>query len=353
MRKILVTLQKAISNSSVKEDELGTILYFVSKNGREEVVSMAKIETKEALALSYLVKALKLFWKNHEKLNSWNKIINAEYNNVFKSYILHLEGLKINDFEGYKIVGQQAFKQLKDDVKLYTVLKKNIPNFLSIIYKQVGYEGRSFVSSVLNYLNDESDQSNSKKEVIQEKKIKGETKEKPRKEDAIDRIMKNEYIRKSSKIDYENDPLEDIIGSQKNEKGGRSSVLKKYLHKKKKKSSISSKNKKQIEEEELKTPKISTLNTQKEKTPEKTKDLDFKEIENNTKTNIDPVEEQTPHPLVDIPSKTEQVLGKEPEDIEEKKVKDFIKNDEVSAIPDESQLIDNNSNHKSLLPSKI
>ena len=141
LRKTLVALQKNIANSTVKKDELGAILYFVSKNEGGEVISMAKFETKESLALSHLIKTLKNFWIKNENIIAWSRELDIEYNNAFEDYMFYLESLDINDFEGYMAVGQLAYKQLKEDIDLYAILKKDIPNFLSIIYKMVGYEG--------------------------------------------------------------------------------------------------------------------------------------------------------------------------------------------------------------------
>jgi hypothetical protein len=67
----------------------------------------------------------------------------------------------------------------------------------------------------LNYKYEDSDSSNREPQEEVKEGFLDEHIEAPRKEDAIDRLMKNEYIRKNSKINYEEQSLEDIIGSQK------------------------------------------------------------------------------------------------------------------------------------------
>ena len=207
---------------------------------------------------------------------------------------------------------------------------------------------------MLNYTDDESDQSNARKEEVKGKKKKGNGAKKARKEDAIDRIMKNEYIRKNSKIDYEKDPLEDIIGSQKIEKNIKGSVIKKSQPKTKFKGRKKHKGetkKQKIHKEEIKTPIITNLNSKKEITPEKTRDLDFKEMEKNAESIVDLLEEQTHNPEEEIHSKIEKVTQKE---IVELPVEISLQQFEIFISPIESKLINPQKIQRDvLLPTKI
>lgn len=211
----LIKVHRSISNSLVKDEELGAVIYFVEKGDNDDVLSMAKIETKESMCLLFLVKVLRDFWKSKENIKTWDSRLDSEYNNSFQVFMFFLEHLNIQDFEGYMAVAQAAYKFIKEDMDLYYKLKLDIPKFLSFIYKKVGYSPNAFKSSVLNY-SYESDQSNNKAQEETKECFVDEEIEVPREEDAIDRLMKNEYIRKNSKIDYEEQPLENIIGSQKN-----------------------------------------------------------------------------------------------------------------------------------------
>jgi hypothetical protein len=211
----LIRVQRSISNSLVKDEELGAVLYFVQKGDNDDVLSMAKFETKESLCLLFLVKVLRDFWKSKENIKVWDSRLDTEYNDSFQIFMFYLEHLNIQDFQGYMAVAQAAYKFIKEDMDLYYKLKLDIPKFLSFIYKKVGYSPNAFKSSVLNYAY-ESDQSNKKSQEEAKESFFDDKIEIPREEDAIDRLMKNEYIRKNSKIDYEEQPLENIIGSQKN-----------------------------------------------------------------------------------------------------------------------------------------
>jgi hypothetical protein len=215
MRNSLVEVHRAISDSLIKDEELGAVVYFVQKGDSDNVLSMAKIETKESLCFLYLVKVLRDFWKSKENINAWDAKLDNEYNAAFQTFMQYLESLSITDFEGYMVIAQTAYKLIKEDMDLYHKLKVDIPKFLSAIYKKLGYSAGAFKSSVLNYKYEDSDSSNREPQEEVKEGFLDEHIEAPRKEDAIDRLMKNEYIRKNSKINYEEQSLEDIIGSQK------------------------------------------------------------------------------------------------------------------------------------------
>jgi hypothetical protein len=204
-----------ISDSLIKDEEMGAVVYFVQKGDSDNVLSMAKIETKESLCFLYLVKVLRDFWRSKENIKEWNAKLDNDYNEAFQTFMHYLESLSITDFEGYMVIAQTAYKLIKEDMELYHKLKVDIPKFLSVIYKKLGYSAGAFKSSVLNYKYEESDHSNSEPQEEVKEGFQDEQIEAPRKEDAIDRLMKNEYIRKNSKINYEEQSLEDIIGSQK------------------------------------------------------------------------------------------------------------------------------------------
>ena len=307
----LKEVYKQISNSTLKEEELGTVLYFVVHEEESEVLSMAKIETKESLALKYLIQSLRTFWKLNEDITKWTQIIDSDYNEAFQTFMFYLESLNINDFKGYMAIGQCAYKLLKDDIELYKKLKFNLPEFLNVIYKQSGYSTYEFKSSVLNYQNEESDQSSEVKDEVKPEVVNGTSTPK-RKEDAIDRLMKNDYIRKNSKIEYEDQPLESIIGSQKKEKPIKSNVsLRKSLTKKDKNKGLKKqqkKNKTMRYSTEEETPKTHNYNTVKEQAPKKTRDLDFEDMEDKSKVMDGLIDEETPMPRGEIPTQFEEIL---------------------------------------------
>jgi hypothetical protein len=235
MKNSLVEVHRAISDSLIKDEELGAVVYFVQKGDSNNVLSMAKIETKESLCFLYLVKVLRDFWKSRENINAWNAKLDNEYNVAFQTFMQYLESLSITDFEGYMVIAQTAYKLIKEDMELYNKLKVDIPKFLSVIYKKLGYSAGAFKSSVLNYEYEESDHSSREPREEVKEGFQDEQIEAPRKEDAIDRLMKNEYIRKNSKINYEEQSLEDIIGSQKKHDNIKTPAKTKNKKKKKKK----------------------------------------------------------------------------------------------------------------------
>ena len=87
----LKEIHTKISNSTLKEDELGAVFYLVTKNGNPEVLSMTKIETKESLALNYLIRSLRSFWRANENVTKWNPKLEKEYNGCLQSYNFFLE----------------------------------------------------------------------------------------------------------------------------------------------------------------------------------------------------------------------------------------------------------------------
>lgn len=217
IRNDIYELHNSISHSTVKDHELGSVLYFVEKGeNKETVLSMAKIETKEALALQFLVDTLRAFWINKENISTWDDRLDIEYNDAYNHFMMYLESLTIHDFDGYKQIAQTAFKSLKDDLELYKKLKTDIPRFFSILYSSLGYGKGYFDSTVLKLQRENSHTPKVKKEETKSPSFEDEEIKISKEEDAIDRLMKNEYIRKNSKIDYEQDqPLENIIGSEK------------------------------------------------------------------------------------------------------------------------------------------
>lgn len=294
LRLKLLELHDTISHSTVKDEELGCILYFSEKSNNDEVLSMAKIETLESKCLLFLVKTLRDFWRSREKVKVWDAKLDSDYNQAFQVFMYYLESLHIQDFEGYMAIAQTAFKLLKDDIELYNKLKVDIPSFLEFIYKKLGYAKGSFKSHVLD-CQEGDDFKSTPKEDAKIQDFHDANVAPPRQEDAIDRMMKNEYIRKNSKIDYEEAPLEDIIGSQKPgevPKEKPSKDLKNTTKKKKGKKAKTSRKPEILPEEQ--TPKQAKITPIKEKTPKKAeKDTELKRKNEEVDALID---EQTPKP---------------------------------------------------------
>lgn len=214
--KDLTQIQDSVSNSTLEDNELGAVLYFVQKGENEKVLSMAKINSKDAQFLKLLIKTLKIFWKKNEDVQNWNNKLENEYNAIFNNYMYQVEEAGTPHLKHYFEIGQTAFKFLKEDIDLYEKLKTNIPDFLDEIYKNKITKQRSQKS--FNDSAKEGSFKKVKKNSRQKQKESYEDKEIsiPRSEDAIDRLMKNEHIRKQSNIDQDDEtPLEDIIGSQK------------------------------------------------------------------------------------------------------------------------------------------
>lgn len=127
----------------------------------------------------------------------------------------YLESLQVPAHEYYTSIAKIAFSTLKEDLELYQKLKMNVPEFFIDILKRLKRSPKFMFSSVLSAKPGEFENGTPKHE---ENKIKGfedQDISTPKNEDAIDRLFKNEYIRKTSNIDDEDEPLENIIGSEK------------------------------------------------------------------------------------------------------------------------------------------
>lgn len=181
---------KKIQDSTIQNDELGAIVYFVEKAETSRVLTMAKIETKESIALLMLIKTLRNFWSNHENIKTWNKESDKQYNAAFNYYTKFLSSLNLKDYEYYFKLADATFTLIKDDLDLYEKLKFDIPAFFINILKSFGEPADAFISSTLtkpSYAFDTEDAPSPKVEDNEEIR--------KTEEDAIDRLLKNEHIK--------------------------------------------------------------------------------------------------------------------------------------------------------------
>ena len=162
--------------------------------------------------------------------------------------------------------------------------------------------------------------------------------------------MKNEHIRKNSKIDdYEQQALENIIGSEKIEEPKnpgaslkKSSTQKQKSKKGRKGKAANKKNKTVKNNADEETPKAKNYNTIQEKLPKREKDLDFKEMDIKAQAIEELIEEQTPVPRQEIPTQFEEVL------------KPSISKFNLNIKPVDSKLISQKNMLKySILPTEI
>jgi len=135
----LRNVHETVSNSTMKDSEKGTILYFIEKSEDERVLTMGKIETKEYLILSTLAKTLTEFWKPNEKITSWQKGLENEYNKTYDNFLYELDGFNVSNAEYYRSIAELSFSSLKTDLKLYETFKKSLCDFYIEILKRLGY----------------------------------------------------------------------------------------------------------------------------------------------------------------------------------------------------------------------
>ena len=208
----LKSLHNKISNSSIHDEELGNVVYFVEKGEPDRVISMGKFETKQSVAFLSLINILREFWKKNEEMTAWSKSLNSQYKASFERYEQLLKNLDIKDFDFYNEVASFAFNKLKEDLDLYYKLKTDSLGFLLDVTKS-SKDDEIFTSTALNRLSDDI----STQSLASSRKSSSlyDDAHVPRSEDAIDRLMKNEYIRRHSNIkNDEEDRLEDIICSE-------------------------------------------------------------------------------------------------------------------------------------------
>jgi len=149
IKELKIYLNK-IKNSSIQNDELGSIVYFVQKEEANKVLTMGKIETKESIALLQLIKILRDFWSNNEILKGYSRDLDKQYDSAFNYYTEILNSLDIKDYKYYFELADLAFIRLKEDLDLYEKLKLDIPAFFIDILKKLGEPADAFISSTLS-----------------------------------------------------------------------------------------------------------------------------------------------------------------------------------------------------------
>lgn len=150
----LKSLHNKISSSSIHDEELGTVVYFVEKGEPDRVISMGKIETKQSVAFLSLINILREFWKENEEMTAWSKSLNSKYKASFERYEQLLKNLDIKDFDFYNEVARFAFNKLKEDLDLYYKLKTDSVGFLLDVVKS-SKKDEIFTSTTLNRLSDD------------------------------------------------------------------------------------------------------------------------------------------------------------------------------------------------------
>ena len=140
LTNLLKDVYDETSNSTVKENHRGSVLYFVEKNSTENMVlTMGKIQTKEYQILTILVKTLADFWKPNEKITGWSRALQDKYNNAFEVFLAQIDEFNMPNAEFYRSIADMSFNALKEDLQLYSKFKKSSCDFYIDILRRLGY----------------------------------------------------------------------------------------------------------------------------------------------------------------------------------------------------------------------
>jgi hypothetical protein len=186
----------------MKDVQKGAIIYFVEKGTTKRVLTMGKIESKEHQILSLLATSLQDFWKPYENIKAWTHEHEAEYNHLYENFIYQLEFFEMQNSAYYKSIAELSFVAIKDELELYNKFKKSLCDFYIEILSRLGFCDDAFVISspkpsveIYSKIFNTSEES---KATFEDEEVKVQ-----KSEDAIDRLLKNEQIRKHSNIQKE------------------------------------------------------------------------------------------------------------------------------------------------------